>query len=89
MTAHEVIARAAASGLLEGIQSNHPIKKEGRGRQTRKGPAYHSHRRPRVPISGQSQVDEFLNREVKANSSAPTTAPERTNGTLSTWGNPF
>ncbi|MCJ8739600.1 hypothetical protein PDJAM_G00049040 [Pangasius djambal] len=84
-TPQEVIARATASGLLDGIQPSQPIKKEGRGRQTRKGPAYQSRRRPHVSVSNQSQVAEFLNREVKANSSASTAAQERTNRTHSPW----
>ncbi|XP_060757202.1 putative methyltransferase NSUN7 isoform X2 [Neoarius graeffei] len=79
-TPQEVIARATASGLLDGIQ---PMKKEGRGRQTRKGPAHQSRRRPHVSVSSQSQVAEFLNREAKAKSSAPTAAQERTNSTHS------
>lgn len=83
-TAQEVIARATASGLLDGIQL---IKKEGHGRQTRKGPVHQSRRRPRVSVNSQLQVAEFLNREAKLNSSAPAAAQERTNSTCSPWGN--
>ncbi|XP_017339057.1 putative methyltransferase NSUN7 isoform X1 [Ictalurus punctatus] len=86
VTPQEVIARATASGLLDGIQLTQPIKKEGRGRQTRKGPAYQSRRQPHVSVSSQSQVAEFLNRELKANSSVPTAAQERTNSTHLPWG---
>lgn len=86
-TPQEVIARATASGLLDGIQPTQPMKKEGRGRQTRKGPGHQSRQRPHVSVSGQSQVAEFLNREMKANSSAPTAAQERTNDTQPPWGN--
>ncbi|XP_058268129.1 putative methyltransferase NSUN7 isoform X1 [Hemibagrus wyckioides] len=82
-TPQEVIARATASGLLDRIQSTQPIKKEGRGRQTRK--AHQSRRRPHVSVNSQSQVAEFLNREAKLNISAPAAALERTNNTFSPW----
>lgn len=81
----EVIAHATASGLLDGIQSTQQIKKEGHGRKTRK--AYQSRRQPHVSINSQSQVAKFLNREAKLNSSAPAAALERTNDTVSPWGN--
>ncbi|KAF5891914.1 putative methyltransferase NSUN7 isoform X1, partial [Clarias magur] len=84
-TPQDVIARATVSGLLDGIQPTQPMKKEGRGRQTRKGPGHQSRQRPHVSVSGQSQVAEFLNREMKANSSAPTVAQERTNDTQPPW----
>ncbi|TSK87434.1 putative 28S rRNA (cytosine-C(5))-methyltransferase [Bagarius yarrelli] len=85
-TPQEVIARATASGLLAGIQTAQPTKNQGRGRNTRKGPASQSRQRPRVSGNSQSQVTEFLNREAKVNSSTPAAAQKRTNGVLSSWG---
>ncbi|XP_047656809.1 putative methyltransferase NSUN7 isoform X2 [Tachysurus fulvidraco] len=83
-TAQEVIARATASGLFK-KEGQQLIKKEGHGRQTRKGLVHQSRRRPRVSVNSQLQVSEFLNREAKLNSSAPAAAQERTNSTCSPW----
>ncbi len=71
-TPQEVIARAAAKGLLDGLQ---PIKKEGRGRRSRRAPANQKRSvkpRPHATQSDQSRVVEFLNREMKGSSSEPT-----------------
>ncbi|XP_050983925.1 putative methyltransferase NSUN7 isoform X2 [Labeo rohita] len=74
-TPQEVLARAAAKGLLDGFQPNEPIKKEGRGRRSRRAPANQKRSvktRPHATQSDQSRVAEFLNREMKASSSEPT-----------------
>ncbi|KAF4104596.1 hypothetical protein G5714_013927 [Onychostoma macrolepis] len=74
-TPQEVLARAAAKGLLDGLQLNQPIKKEGRGRRSRRAPANQKRSvktRPRATQSNQSRVAEFLNREMKGSSSEPT-----------------
>ncbi|XP_042558737.1 putative methyltransferase NSUN7 [Clupea harengus] len=80
-TAQEVLARAAAKGLLDGIQTNPLPKKEKRVRHHhhRPGPASHGrsahphpHPHPHASMSSQSRVSEFLNRQTKATSSAPT-----------------
>ncbi|XP_073676357.1 putative methyltransferase NSUN7 [Garra rufa] len=74
-TPQEVLARAAAKGLLDGLQTNQPIKKEGRGRRSRRAPANQKRSvktRPHATQSDQSRVAEFLNREMKASSSEPT-----------------
>ncbi|XP_016110118.1 putative methyltransferase NSUN7 [Sinocyclocheilus grahami] len=71
-TPQEVLARAAAKGLLDGLQ---PIKKEGRGRRSHRAPANQKRSvktRPHATQSDQSRVAEFLNREMKGSSSEPT-----------------
>ncbi|XP_052005439.1 putative methyltransferase NSUN7 [Xyrauchen texanus] len=71
-TPQEVIARAAAKGLLDGILPNQPIKKEGRGRKSRRAPANHTlpvKPRPHNTQSNQSRVAEFLKREMRTSSS--------------------
>ncbi|XP_014055294.1 putative methyltransferase NSUN7 isoform X2 [Salmo salar] len=86
-SAQEVLARAAATGLLDGIDSNNPTRKERRGRQTHQAPISHArsaHTRPHATVSSQSRVMEFLNRETKGSSSAPTVGS--TNGGLSQRG---
>ncbi|XP_035385669.1 putative methyltransferase NSUN7 isoform X2 [Electrophorus electricus] len=88
-TAQEVVARATTSGLLDGIQPSQPIKKQGRGRQTRKGPSFQAHgsdTRPRVSLSGQSQLAEFLSQEMKASRSAPALTQEMVNAACSLQG---
>ncbi|KAK6298813.1 hypothetical protein J4Q44_G00303230 [Coregonus suidteri] len=82
-SAQEVLARAAATGLLDGIDSNNPTRKERRGRQTHQAPISHgrsANTRPHATASSQSRVMEFLNRETKGSSSAPTVGS--TNGGL-------
>ncbi|CAB1337142.1 unnamed protein product, partial [Coregonus sp. 'balchen'] len=77
-SAQEVLARAAATGLLDGIDSNNPTRKERRGRQTHQAPISHgrsANTRPHATASSQSRVMEFLNRETKGSSSAPTVKP--------------
>ncbi|XP_067314227.1 putative methyltransferase NSUN7 isoform X2 [Pseudorasbora parva] len=72
-TPQEVIARAAAKGLLDGFHPNQPIKK--RGRRSRRAPASQARSvktRPHATQSDQSRVAEFLNREMRGSSSAPT-----------------
>ncbi|XP_026135238.1 putative methyltransferase NSUN7 [Carassius auratus] len=74
-TPQEVLARAAAKGLLDGLHPNQPIKKEGRGRRSRRAPANQKRSvktRPHATQSDQSRVAEFLNREMKGSSSEPT-----------------
>ncbi|KAK9963802.1 hypothetical protein ABG768_006964 [Culter alburnus] len=74
-TPQEVLARAAAKGLLDGLHPNQPIKKEGRGRRSRKAPANQArsrNTRPHATQSDQSRVAEFLSHEMKGSSSAPT-----------------
>ncbi|KAL0974087.1 hypothetical protein UPYG_G00215230 [Umbra pygmaea] len=76
-SAQEVLARAAAKGLLDGIGSNRPTKKVRHGRQTRQAPvgisqARSAHTRPRANASSQSLIMEFLNREANGSSSTPT-----------------
>ncbi len=74
-TPQQVLARAAAKGLLDGLQLNQPIRKEGRGRRSRRAPANQKHfvkTRPRATQSNQSRVAEFLSREMKGSSSEPT-----------------
>nr|XP_023845536.1 putative methyltransferase NSUN7 [Salvelinus alpinus] len=86
-SAQEVLARAAATGLLDGIDSNNPTRKERRGRQTHQAPISHArsaHTRPHATASSQSRVMEFLNRETKGSSSTPTVGS--TNGGLSQRG---
>ncbi|XP_036798750.1 putative methyltransferase NSUN7 isoform X1 [Oncorhynchus mykiss] len=86
-SAQEVLARAAATGLLDGIDSNNPTRKERRGRQTHQAPISHArsaHTRPHATASSQSRVMEFLNRETKGCSSATTVGS--TNGGLSQRG---
>ncbi|XP_031653103.1 putative methyltransferase NSUN7 [Oncorhynchus kisutch] len=86
-SAQEVLARAAATGLLDGIDSNKPTRKERRGRQTHQAPISHArsaHTRPHATASSQSRVMEFLNRETKGSSSATTVGS--TNGGLSQRG---
>ncbi|XP_017565209.2 putative methyltransferase NSUN7 isoform X1 [Pygocentrus nattereri] len=88
-TPQEVLARAAATGLLDGIQPSQPTRKEGRGRQTRKGTTSQgrpARTRSRTSLSSQSRLEEFLNHETKASSSALTLALERTNGVCSPRG---
>uniref|UniRef100_A0A8C8C7L0 SAM-dependent MTase RsmB/NOP-type domain-containing protein n=1 Tax=Oncorhynchus tshawytscha TaxID=74940 RepID=A0A8C8C7L0_ONCTS len=86
-SAQEVLARAAATGLLDGIDSNNPTRKERRGRQTHQAPINHArsaHTRPHATASSQSRVMEFLNRETKGSSSATTVGS--TDGGLSQRG---
>ncbi|KAK2891382.1 hypothetical protein Q8A67_014025 [Cirrhinus molitorella] len=74
-TPQEVLARAAAKGLLEGLQLNQPIKKEARVRRSRKAPANQKRSvktRPHATQSDQSRVAEYLNREMKGSTSEPT-----------------
>ncbi|XP_067239951.1 putative methyltransferase NSUN7 [Chanodichthys erythropterus] len=74
-TPQEVLARAAAKGLLDGLHPNQPIKKEGRGRRSRRAPANQARSmktRPHATQSDQSRVLEFLSHEMKGSSSAPT-----------------
>uniref|UniRef100_A0A672QGL2 NOL1/NOP2/NSUN 5/7 ferredoxin-like domain-containing protein n=1 Tax=Sinocyclocheilus grahami TaxID=75366 RepID=A0A672QGL2_SINGR len=74
-TPQEVLARAAAKGLLDGLQ---PIKKEGRGRRSHRAPANQKRSvktRPHATQSDQSRVAEFLNREMKGSSSETGSAP--------------
>ncbi|XP_048045077.1 putative methyltransferase NSUN7 isoform X2 [Megalobrama amblycephala] len=74
-TPQEVLARAAAKGLLDGLHPNQPIKKEGRGRRSRRAPANQARSmktRPHATQSDQSRVAEFLSHEMKGSSSAPT-----------------
>ncbi|KAG9263776.1 putative methyltransferase NSUN7 [Astyanax mexicanus] len=88
-TPQEVISRAAAIGLLDGLQPDQPTKKQGRRRRTRKGAANQggpAHRQARPSISSQSKVEEFLKNEEKASSSAPAVVQEQTNGAFSPWG---
>ncbi|XP_046722049.1 putative methyltransferase NSUN7 isoform X3 [Silurus meridionalis] len=82
-TPQEVIARAAARGLLDGILPTQPSKKKGRGRPIRKGLRQQSRRRNNAYVSSQTQSQ---NQEVKGNSSAPVTVKERTNFTHSPQG---
>lgn len=74
-TPQEVLARAVAKGLLDGLHPNQPIKKGGRGRRSRRAPASQARSiktRPHTTQSDQSLVAEFLNHEMKGSSSAPT-----------------
>ncbi|XP_043089171.1 putative methyltransferase NSUN7 isoform X2 [Puntigrus tetrazona] len=80
-TPQEVLARAVAKGLLDGLQPNQPIKKEGRGRRSRRAPANQKRcvkTRPHATQSDQSRVAEFLSREMKGSSSEPTLSQLRT-----------
>ncbi|XP_019901571.3 putative methyltransferase NSUN7 isoform X2 [Esox lucius] len=88
-SAQEVLARAAAKGLLDGMDSNQPTRKKRRGRQTCQATisTNHSrsaHTRLHAATSSQSQIIEFLNRETKGSSSAPTIGSA--NGDPSTQG---
>uniref|UniRef100_A0A8C2EXI2 SAM-dependent methyltransferase RsmB-F/NOP2-type catalytic core domain-containing protein n=1 Tax=Cyprinus carpio TaxID=7962 RepID=A0A8C2EXI2_CYPCA len=74
-TPQEVLARAAAKGLLDGLHPNQPIQKEGRGRRSRRAPANQKRSvktRPHATQSDQSRVAEFLDREMKGSRSEPT-----------------
>ncbi|KAK7137499.1 hypothetical protein R3I94_013219 [Phoxinus phoxinus] len=74
-TPQEVLARAAAKGLLDGLHPNQPIRREGRGRRSRRAPANQvpaTKTRPHATQSDQSRVAEFLTHEMKGSSSAPT-----------------
>lgn len=74
-TPQEVLARAAAKGLLDGLHPNQPIQKEGRGRRSRRAPVNQKRSvktRPHATQSDQSRVVEFLDREMKGSRSEPT-----------------
>ncbi|KAJ8015379.1 hypothetical protein DPEC_G00025520 [Dallia pectoralis] len=76
-SAQEVLARAAAKGLLDGMDSNKPTRKKRRVRQTCQSSistnhGRSAHTRLHAATSSQSQIIEFLNRETKGSSSAPT-----------------
>ncbi|XP_066498811.1 putative methyltransferase NSUN7 [Hoplias malabaricus] len=82
-TPQEVLARAAATGLLDGILPDQPIRKERRGQKTRKGASGQgrlSHTRSQASVSSQSRLEEFLRCETKASSSAPRVAQEKGDG---------
>ncbi|XP_062380273.1 putative methyltransferase NSUN7 [Sardina pilchardus] len=79
-TAQEVLARAAAKGLLDGLQTERPPKKERRARQPHPQHPHHyqgrsshphPHPRPHGSVSSQSRVSDFLGRQTKASHSAP------------------
>ncbi|XP_077087018.1 putative methyltransferase NSUN7, partial [Siphateles boraxobius] len=73
-TPQEVLARAAAKGLLDGLLPNQPIRREGRGRRSRRTPANQApstKTRPHATQSDQSRVADFLNHEMKGSNSAP------------------
>ncbi|XP_051715564.1 putative methyltransferase NSUN7 isoform X2 [Ctenopharyngodon idella] len=85
-TPQEVLARAAAKGLLDGLHPNQPIKKEGRGRRSRRAPANKARSiktRPHATQSDQSRVAEFLSHEMKGSSSAPTVCHQNDSRTQS------
>ncbi|XP_073778522.1 putative methyltransferase NSUN7 isoform X1 [Danio rerio] len=79
-TPQEVLARAAAKGLLDGLHPNQPIKKQVRRRRSHRAPANQRRSvktRPHATQSDQSLVAEFLNREMKASQSEPTLSKSR------------
>ncbi|XP_076148881.1 putative methyltransferase NSUN7 [Alosa pseudoharengus] len=97
-TAQEVLARAAAKGLLDGIQTDPPPKKERRARQHHPhhrpgGPANqgrsshpHPHPRPHGSVSSQSRVSDFLARQTKASHSAPAVGNHGSKSALASGG---
>ncbi|XP_056100914.1 putative methyltransferase NSUN7, partial [Rhinichthys klamathensis goyatoka] len=77
-TSQQVLARAAAKGLLDGLHPKQPISREGRGRRSRRTPANHqpsTKTRPHATQSDQSRVAEFLNHEMRGSNSAPMVSP--------------
>nr|XP_055033275.1 putative methyltransferase NSUN7 [Misgurnus anguillicaudatus] len=73
-TPQEVLARAAAKGLLSGAIPDQPIKKRGRGRKSRKAPAKRTRSkqtRPDASEIDQSRIAEFLQREARLCNSEP------------------
>ncbi|XP_030621246.1 putative methyltransferase NSUN7 [Chanos chanos] len=78
-TPQEILARAAAKGLLDGIQPNQPIKKEGRDQKSHKAALNQGRNAPagsHASLSSQLCVKEFQKREMKGSSSAPTVGQE-------------
>ncbi|XDV37829.1 hypothetical protein PO909_007368 [Leuciscus waleckii] len=71
-TPQQVLARAAAKGLLDGLHPNQPIRREGRRRRSRRTPANRApstKTRPHATQSDQSLVAE--KQEMKGSNSAP------------------
>ncbi|XP_036372508.1 putative methyltransferase NSUN7 [Megalops cyprinoides] len=84
-TVQNILARAAAKGLLDGIGPSRPPKKERRRRKkqtTPSRPAVRSHASSGNQL--QSQIEEFLSREGKLVSSEPTVAPQQSGGAAKT-----
>ncbi|KAG1934613.1 S-adenosyl-L-methionine-dependent methyltransferases superfamily protein [Pimephales promelas] len=77
-TPQQVLARAAAKGLLDGLQLNQPISRERRGRRSRRTSANHKRStktRPHTTQSDQSRVTEFLNYEMRGSNPEPAVSP--------------
>ncbi|XP_056625144.1 putative methyltransferase NSUN7 [Triplophysa dalaica] len=70
-TPHDVLARAAAKGLLHDVLPNQPIKRHGCGRRSRRAPVKQRHSkqtRPHPSQSDQSRLEEFIHREMSGDS---------------------
>uniref|UniRef100_A0AAY4EDT6 SAM-dependent MTase RsmB/NOP-type domain-containing protein n=1 Tax=Denticeps clupeoides TaxID=299321 RepID=A0AAY4EDT6_9TELE len=81
-TPQEVLARAAAKGLLDGIYPSQPAKKDRRGRQRHQAPRCASQPRPRASRGNQSDVREFQASQMKDSSSKPLVGSYRSQGSV-------
>lgn len=85
----DVLARAAAKGLLDGVEVGKAIKRDKKRKKPKALPPRAPHHgdplRDHLPVAGnetsssiQMKISEFLNRESKASSAAKTPLPAKT-----------